>query len=114
MSSNIISISEKVQRKVRELYVESLTVFDITVTRTPDSITQSKKSLLASWKGKSFDDIKNLTPFKAYRRIHDQIGAYPDNAPPAVENLYVRGILQGKFPTINSVVDACNVVSVMS
>ena len=114
MSSDNITIHRNVHRKVPDLFVETLPVPDITVTRTPDSIIHSKKIVLASWAGKSFDDIKNHVTFKAYRRIHDQIGAYPYSSPPAVENLYVRGILQGKFPTINSVVDACNLVSVMS
>ncbi len=114
MSSNNVTIHQKVHRKVRDLYVETLTVPDITVKRTPDSIIHSKKIILESWKGKAFEDIKNHVTFKAYRRIHDQIGAYPDNSPPAVENLYIRGVFQGKLPTINSVVDACNLVSVMS
>lgn len=87
---------------------------EITVKRTPEKILESKKQVLQSWKGKTFDDIKNLATFKAYRKIHDQVGAYPENNPPAVENLFVRGILQGKFPTINNVVDSCNLVSVVS
>lgn len=109
-----ISIHKKVHRKVPDLYVESLIVPDITVKRTPESIIHSKKVILASWKDKSYDYIKGLVTFKAYGRIQDQIGAYPENTFPAVENLFVRAILQGKFPTINSVVDACNLVSVMS
>ena len=114
MSSGVLSISQGVHKKVPDLHTSTLSLTDITVTRTPESIVESKKKLLASFKGKTFDDIKNLATFKAYRKIHDQIGAYPDNVPPAVENLFTRGILQGKFPTISNVVDACNVVSVIS
>jgi DNA/RNA-binding domain of Phe-tRNA-synthetase-like protein len=114
MSSHNLTIHPRVLRKVPDLFVESITVPDITVTRTPESIIHSKKILLASWKDKSHDYMKSLETFKAYSKIQDQFGAYPDNTLPAVENLFVRGILKGKFPTINSVVDACNLVSVMS
>ncbi len=114
MSSPVLSISQGISKKVPGLHLSTHSLIGITVTRTSESILESKKKLLASFKGKTFDDIKDLPTFKAYRKIHDQIGTYPDNTPPAVENLYTRGILQGKFPTINNVVDACNIVSVIS
>lgn len=114
MSTHTLIVDQAVLDKVPDLYMMSVEVTGITVTRTPQSVIEPKKAFLLEWKGKTVDDIKNLDTFKTYRKIHEQIGVYPENSPPAVENLYTRGILQGKFPTINSVVDSCYLVSVKS
>ena len=107
-----VTIDPGVTERVPGIYLEHLKVPDVKVDRTPQTLVEAKKAFLSLWEGKTIADLEVSPVFKAYRLIHKQFDAYPDNIPPAVENLYVRGILQGKFPTISNVVDACNLVSV--
>lgn len=107
-----VSIDPKITETVPNLYIEHLEVSGVKVDRTPAELIEAKKHFLAGWKDKTISDLESSPVFKNYKTIHTQFNAYPDNIPPAVENLYVRGILQGKFPTISNVVDACNLLSV--
>ena len=107
-----VAIDPKVSQKVPTIYVETLEVNDITVTRTPESLVQKQRQFLDEWRGKTIEALESHPHFKAYRIIHEQFDAYPSDIPPAVENLYTRGILQGRFPSINNVVDTCNLISV--
>jgi len=107
-----VNLDPAVIDRVPGIYIEHLEVPDVTVDQTPAELVEAKKEFLAEWGEKTISDLEASQVFKAYRVIHKQFDTYPDNVPPAVENLYVRGILQGKFPTISNVVDACNLVSV--
>ncbi|MCW4013369.1 MAG: phenylalanine--tRNA ligase beta subunit-related protein [Candidatus Bathyarchaeota archaeon] len=112
MPAHLVTIDPKVTERVPTLYIEHREVSGVKVDRTPIELVEAKKKFLIEWKDKTPSDLNSNEQFNAYRRIHTQFDAYPDNVPPAVENLYLRGILQGKFPTISNVVDACNLVSV--
>ncbi len=107
-----VNLDPAVIDRVPGIYIEHLEVPDVTVDQTPAELVEAKKEFLAEWGEKTISDLEANQVFKTYRVIHKQFDTYPDNVPPAVENLYVRGILQGKFPTISNVVDACNLVSV--
>jgi DNA/RNA-binding domain of Phe-tRNA-synthetase-like protein len=112
MPTHNVTIDPTVNQKVPSLFVETLEVDDVTVTRSPENIIQEQRRFLEAWKNKTIEDLESQPLFKAYRVIHEQFNAYPSDIPPAVENLYTRGILKGRFPSINNIVDTCNLVSV--
>jgi len=75
-------------------------------------LEERKDAAILKRRGVKESDVLGLPLFRAYRRLHDSFGVYPKDVPPAVENLYLRGVLKERFLTINSAVDASNVVSV--
>jgi len=61
--------------------------------------------------GKTLETVKDDRLFKAYRDFYWRVGIDPTKTRPAAEAL-TRRVLGGKeIPTINTLVDACNLVS---
>ncbi|MBN2335586.1 hypothetical protein JXL21_08495 [Candidatus Bathyarchaeota archaeon] len=105
-----IKVHGDVKARVPTLYVKTLIVEGVSVGRTPSSLEDRKDSLIINHRNTEADELFSNPLFKAYRGIHSAFN-YPRDMLPAVEGMYVRGILRERFPTINSAVDASNVVS---
>jgi len=68
-------------------------------------------AILERWSAGTADELSGVPEILSYRelsrRFSEQFGA----AVPAVENVVTRYVMKGKFPRINSLVDAANVAS---
>jgi DNA/RNA-binding domain of Phe-tRNA-synthetase-like protein len=107
-----ISIDQSTLTKASTLYAIIKPVKNVTIKTIVPHLEGRKDAAILKWRGAKETDILSLPLFKAYKRLHDSFGIYAKDVPPAVENIYIRGILKERFPTINSAVDASNVVSV--
>jgi len=106
-----ISINNEVLEKVPDLFVKTKVVRNVSVGKPPQELQDKKNQLLEKWKGKSESDLNSIPEIIAYRHLQEKLGSDPKEMFPAVESMLVRGILRGKFPTINSAVDAANITS---
>lgn len=74
-----------------------------------ESIDQQREALITTWKKKDKNDIEDSPFIDAYRDI---IKTLNPGGMISFENMIRRCLLGGRFPTINPVVDICNIVSV--
>jgi len=106
-----ISIAEEVRARVPGLFVDSVTADGLAVSKDSPWLDDAVGDLLGRWKTATADDVASTLEIPLYRelsrRFSDQFGA----AVPAVENVVTRYVMKGKFPRINSLVDAANVAS---
>jgi len=107
-----ISINNEVLQKVPDLFVKTKIVGDVSVGVTSQQIEERKNQILEKWKGKSESDLDAIPEIIAYRHLQERFGSDPKKMLSAVEGMLSRGILKGKFPTINSAVDAANITSI--
>ena len=110
-ASNAITISEAVRARVPGLFVESLTADRLTASKDSPRLDDAVAGILGRWNGRTADELAQVPEILSYRelsrRFSEQFGA----AVPAVENVVSRYVMKGKFPRINSLVDAANVAS---
>jgi DNA/RNA-binding domain of Phe-tRNA-synthetase-like protein len=85
---------------------------NVSVKLTPQILQEKKAELIKKWEGKTAKDLDSIEQIISYRNLQSKFGQDPKIQLPAVENMLVRGILQGKFPTINSAVDSANIISI--
>lgn len=106
-----IVIAEEVRDHVPGLFVESVTADGLSVSRESPWLDDAVSEILGRWSTGTADDVARVPEIPLYRelsrRFSDQFGA----AVPAVENVVTRYLMKGKFPRINSLVDAANVAS---
>jgi DNA/RNA-binding domain of Phe-tRNA-synthetase-like protein len=112
MASNpTILITEEVSARVPALFVEGVTADRLSVSKDSPWLDDAVGEILGRWKTGTADDVAAVPEIPLYRelsrRFSDQFGA----AVPAVENVVTRYVMKGKFPRINSLVDAANVAS---
>ncbi len=107
-----VSINNEVLRKVPDLFAKTRIVRNISVRNTPPELQDRKNRILERWKGKSESDLESIPEIVAYRRLQEMLGSDPREILPAVEGMLVRGVLKGKFPTVNSAVDSANIISI--
>ena len=109
--SPAISISEQVRARVPGLFVDSATADRLSVAKDSPWLDDAVGEILARWNAGTADDVASVPEIPLYRelsrRFSEQFGA----AVPAVENVVTRYVMKGKFPRINSLVDAANVAS---
>lgn len=103
-----IAINERVRARVPTLFVAARIVRN--PSRPPDEsdLDQRKAALIRQWQGRSEEQLVAHALVRAYRHLARQLGL---QLTPAVEGLYRRGILRGRFPTISPLVDAANVLA---
>jgi DNA/RNA-binding domain of Phe-tRNA-synthetase-like protein len=106
-----IRISRTVTDRVPTLFVGTRILRDVYVTYTPPDVEEVMDALVAEWAGTTEGELDAHPMILSYRELRRQLGADPAKAPPAVETLLRRGVLQGRFPRVNSLVDAANIVS---
>ena len=106
-----IVIAEDVRERVPGLFVDSATAEGLSVSKDAPWLDADVAGLLARWGAGTADDVARMPEIPLYRelsrRFSEQFGA----AVPAVENVVTRYVMKGKFPRINSLVDAANVAS---
>ena len=107
-----VSINNEVLRKVPDLFAKTRIIRNISVRNTPPELQDRKNRILERWKGKSESDLESIPEIVAYRRLQEMLGSDPREILPAVEGMLVRGVLKGKFPTVNSAVDSANIISI--
>lgn len=104
-------IAEEVRARVPELFVESATADRLSVSKDSPWLDDAVAEILSRWNAGRADDLARAPEILLYRelsrRFSDQFGVVV----PAVENVVTRYVMKGKFPRINSLVDAANVAS---
>jgi DNA/RNA-binding domain of Phe-tRNA-synthetase-like protein len=103
-----VAISETVHARVPTLFVATRTIRDVSVATGTPALDRRKAALISRWAGQPRTPIETQTLIRAYRDLARELGG---QLTPAVEGLYVRGILRGRFPAINPLVDTANIVS---
>ncbi len=110
-ASTAINTSEEVRARVPDLFVESLTAEYLTASKDSPWLDDAVAAILARWNEGAVEELAAVPEIVSYRelsrRFSEQFGA----AVPAVENVVSRYVMKGKFPRINSLVDAANVAS---
>jgi DNA/RNA-binding domain of Phe-tRNA-synthetase-like protein len=107
-----IAIDEAVRSRVPTLFVETRAVRGVRVEEGSGVDEERIAALAAQWAGNAGERLDSHPRIAAYRELTRRLGGDPDEMLPAAEALLKRGLLSGKFPRINPVVDAGNVVSV--
>ena len=105
-----ILISDLIRSKAPTLFVKTRVVRGVSVSRPSPTLEERKRETIARWVTLPQGQAEAHPLLKVYREMHRQLGGDPQMVP-AVENLLVRGILKNRFPTVNSVVDVANLVS---
>ena len=108
-----IELDEEVRRKfdvpLRSIKLRGI---DMSSIRTDGSFREAVYAELR--KRYTLDSVKDDPIFRAYRDFYWRIGIDPTKVRPSSEAL-VRRILQGKgLPSINPLVDVCNLVSALT
>ena len=109
--SDIVSISDAVRSKAPALFVKTRIIREVYTSFTSPDVEERKRQIIAQWAKVTEEQVAAHPLIVAYQELHRQLGGNPKMLP-AVEGLLRRGVLKGRFPTVNSVVDAANVVSV--
>jgi DNA/RNA-binding domain of Phe-tRNA-synthetase-like protein len=106
-----ITIAEEVRVRVPGLFVETASAEGLRAAKESPWLDDAVAKILERWSAGTADELAQVPEIVSYRelsrRFSDQFGA----AVPAVENVVARYVMKGKFPRINSLVDAANVAS---
>jgi len=105
-----IVIAEEVRAHVQGLFVESATADALSVSKDSPHLDASVAAILSRWNG-STADLAQVPEILSYRELSRRFSGQFGAAVPAVENLLTRYVMKGRFPRINSLVDAANVAS---
>lgn len=106
-----ILIAEEVRARVPELFVESATAEQVAVSKDSPWLDDAVGAILSRWSGGTADDVARVAEIPLYRELSRRFSEEFGAAVPAVENVVTRYVTKGKFPRINSLVDAANVAS---
>lgn len=109
-----IKISKDVKSKFPQLCLYYLEISNINVKKQSDILKDLKKKLIEKWKGITIEQLGDEPKTTAYRKYFKRQQMDYKTIPPAVENLIIRAVSQGNFPSINSVVDSCNIISLQN
>lgn len=106
-----ILIAPDVRARVPALFVDRVAADRLTGSKESPWLDGAVGEILRRWSAATAEDVAKVAEIPLYRelsrRFSDQFGA----AVPAVENVLTRYVMKGKFPRINSLVDAANVAS---
>lgn len=108
----------KVKKRVRERYPQlnfyGVKVEDLQVTKKLLYVKARKKRIQKDFREKyDLDKLKKAPQVKAIRDLFVAMGDDPEENMTAVENLGAL-LLKGGLPSINSVVDSCNLASLQT
>lgn len=106
-----ILIADDVRQRVPDLFVEAVAAEGLTVWRDAPWLDGAVAGLLGRWSGATADDVARAPEFPIYRELSRRFSEEFGAATPAVENVVTRHVAKGRFPRINSLVDAANVAS---
>jgi DNA/RNA-binding domain of Phe-tRNA-synthetase-like protein len=109
--SPAILIAHEVRERVPDLFVESLTADRLSVSKDSPWLDDAVGEILGRWNAGTAADVANAPEIPVYRELSRRFSGQFGAAVPAVENVVTRYVMKGKFPRINSLVDAANVAS---
>ncbi|MBN1503232.1 phenylalanine--tRNA ligase subunit beta [Candidatus Woesearchaeota archaeon] len=104
----LLQISTDILEKHPNLMLASKLIEHTKILKTSQELELRKQKLADKWKSEK--DIESHKELRAYKDFHYKLGL-KDSAV-AAESLIKRYLSKGKFPNINSAVDAGNIVSV--
>ncbi len=95
------------------LHLVELTLTNLTVRRTDPRLEEWKTRAIAEVRTSraSLEGIRDEPIFRAYRDFYWKVGVDPTKTRPAAEALTRRALSGHEIPRINTLVDACNLVS---
>jgi DNA/RNA-binding domain of Phe-tRNA-synthetase-like protein len=106
--------TRKVHEKYSGLNFYGVKVENLQVTQKLQYVKARKKKIQKDFRETyTLENLKNTSQVKAIRELFVAMGANPDESLNAVENLAAL-LLRGGLPSINSVVDSCNLASVQT
>jgi DNA/RNA-binding domain of Phe-tRNA-synthetase-like protein len=106
-----IAVAEEVRARVPGLFVDSATADRVAVTKASPWLDDAVSEILGRWSSGTADDVARVPEIPFYRELSRRFSEEFGAAVPAVENVVTRYVMKGKFPRINSLVDAANVAS---
>jgi DNA/RNA-binding domain of Phe-tRNA-synthetase-like protein len=106
-----IIIADDVRARVPDLFVESATADRLVVAKDAPDLDDAVNEILGRWSTSSADDLAGLPEILLYRELSRRFSPQFGAAVPAVENVVARYVMKGRFPRINSLVDAANAAS---
>lgn len=109
--SPTIAVAEEVRVRVPALFVDSATAGPVAVTKDSPWLDDAVREILGRWSAATADDVARVPEIPLYRELSRRFSEEFGAAVPAVENVVTRYVMKGKFPRINSLVDAANVAS---
>lgn len=112
MSTKIV-ISSEVKARFPDLNLATTMVRGVKVEKTLSSITEFIVKTVKNLRSRfTMDSIKNDSIVRAYRDFYWRLGVDPTKQRPASEALLRRAVKGLNLPSINNVVDACNLASI--
>jgi len=110
-----IIICDDVRKRFPDLRAFLILIKDVHIENTLKNLEEFKKDVFDDVKRRySLHELKDVAIFRAYRDFFWEIGVDPTKTRPASEAL-IRRILQGKqIPSVNTLVDAYNLASIVS
>jgi DNA/RNA-binding domain of Phe-tRNA-synthetase-like protein len=108
-----VSIDPKVKAHFPDLKLATVMVRDVNVEETSSHKLQIIMETISNLRNKfTLDNIKDNNIIRAYRNFYWRLKVDPTKQRPASEALLRRVIKGLGFPSINNVVDACNLASI--
>jgi|YelNatPaOPRAMG01_1025707.scaffolds.fasta_scaffold29725_6 DNA/RNA-binding domain of Phe-tRNA-synthetase-like protein len=107
-----ISIDPKVKAQFPDLSLATVMVRSVNVEETSSHKLQIIMETVNNLRNKFTDNIKDNSIIRAYRNFYWRLKVDPTKQRPASEALLRRVIKGFGLPSINNVVDACNLASV--
>ncbi|MCU1246015.1 MAG: hypothetical protein JWN02_1925, partial [Acidobacteria bacterium] len=112
--SPTLFIAEAVQARVPALFVETTTAHGLRVSDRAPHLDAAVAGILSRWNASSADDLAQAPEIPLYRELSRRFSDAFGTVVPAVENIVTRYLMKGRFPRINSLVDAANVASLLN
>ena len=110
----LFQVTKKVHEKYPQLNFHGVKVEGLQVTKKLLYVKARKKKIQRDFREMyTLDNLKEDSQVKAIRDLFVAMGADPEENQNAVENL-ASLILRGGLPSINSVVDSCNLASLQT
>ena len=110
----LFQITQKVLEKYPQLNFYGVKVEGVQTSKKLLYVKARKKKIQRDFREMyTLDNLKEASQIKAIRDLFVAMGADPEENQNAVENL-ASLILRGGLPSINSVVDACNLASLQT
>jgi DNA/RNA-binding domain of Phe-tRNA-synthetase-like protein len=104
------SISEEVRARHPGTKVAATFCDDLSITKNAPALDDLKDEAVKNLR--NFQGWTKEPPILAWRTYYASMGIDPEQQPPAPEALVRRIASSGTFPTINSLVDSCNLMAI--
>jgi DNA/RNA-binding domain of Phe-tRNA-synthetase-like protein len=112
--SPTVVIAEEVRTRIPGLFVERVTAGQLHVSNDAPHLDAAIAEILTRWNTSTANDLAQAPEIPLYRELSRRFSDPFGVVVPAVENIVTRYVMKGKFPRINSLVDAANVASLQN